>query len=65
FAIFMPTAESFRQMRVNSAAQDLQAAHPKLDPDDNGLERFITATRRQNFMYPPRDVRTLPLIEFT
>jgi hypothetical protein len=65
FAIVMPTAESFRQMRVNQAAQDLQVAHPALDPDDNGLERFITATRRQNFLVPPRDVRTLPLIEFT
>ncbi|HEX4723184.1 MAG TPA: hypothetical protein VH333_11755 [Pseudonocardiaceae bacterium] len=64
FAIFMPTAESFRQMRVNSAAQDLQAAHPALDPDDNGLERFITATRRQNFLVPPRPVRAFPLTEF-
>jgi len=65
FAIFMPTAESFRQMRVNSAAQDLQSTHPKLDPGDNGLERFITATRRQNFLVPPRDVRSFPMIEFT
>ncbi len=64
FAIVMPTAESFRQMRVNTAAQDLQVQF-KVDPDDNGLERFITATRRQNFLIPPRDVRTLPLIEFT
>ena len=64
FLVFMPTAESFRQMRVNAAAQDLQVSGG-VDPDDNGLERFITATRRQNFMYPPRDVRTLPLIEFT
>jgi hypothetical protein len=65
FAIFMPTAESFRQMRVNVAAQDLQAQHPDLDPDDNGLERFITATRRQNFLIPPRSVRAFPLTEFT
>jgi hypothetical protein len=65
FSIFMPTAESFRLMRVNSAAQDLQVAHPKLDPDDNGLERFITATRRQNFLIPPRNVRAFPLVEFT
>ena len=65
FSIFMPTAESFRLMRVNSAAQDLQVAHPALDPDDNGLERFITATRRQNFLIPPRNVRAFPLVEFT
>ena len=24
-----------------------------VDPDDNGLERFLTATRRQNFLIPP------------
>src|SRR6266568_5156762 len=64
FIIFMPTAESFRQMRVGVAAQDLQVQF-KVDPDDNGLERFITATRRQNYLVPPRNVRTLPLIEFT
>jgi len=65
FAIFMPTAESFRLMRVNAAAQDLQSTHPNLDPGDNGLERFITATRRQNFLVPPRNVRAFPLVEFT
>jgi hypothetical protein len=65
FTIYMPTAESFRQMRVNAAAQDLQSTHPKLDPDDNGLERFITATRRQNFLVPPRAVRAFPLVELT
>ena len=64
FSIFMPTAESFRQMRVNSAAQDLQVRF-NVDPDDNGLERFVTATRRQNFLIPPRAVRAFPLVEFT
>jgi hypothetical protein len=64
FIIFMPTAESFRQMRTNVAAQDLQVQF-KVDPDDNGLERFITSTRRQNFLCPPRPVRAFPLTEFT
>ncbi len=64
FLIFMPTAESFRQMRVDVAAQDLQVQY-KVDPDDNGLERFVTATRRQNFLVPPRAVRAFPLVEFT
>jgi hypothetical protein len=63
FAVFMPTAENFRQMRVGVAAQDLQVQF-NVDPDDNGLERFITATRRQNFLVPPRPVRSFPLIEF-
>jgi hypothetical protein len=64
FAAFVPTAEMFRQMRVNVAAQDLQVQFG-VDPDDNGLERFITATRRQNFLTPPRPVRAFPLTEFT
>ena len=64
FAAYFPTAEFFRQMRVNVAAQDLQVQF-NVDPDDNGLERFITATRRQNFLIPPRAVRSFPLTEFT
>jgi len=34
-----------------------------VDPTANGLERFITATRRQNFLVPPRRHRAFPLIE--
>ena len=34
-----------------------------VDPDDNGLERFLTATRRQNFLIPPRRNRAFPLVE--
>jgi hypothetical protein len=64
FAMFIPSAEFFRQMRTNVAAQDLQVQF-KVDPDDNGLERFITATRRQNFLTPPRPVRAFPLVEYT
>ncbi|HEY5002023.1 MAG TPA: hypothetical protein VII61_02645 [Ktedonobacteraceae bacterium] len=33
--------------------------------DDNGLERFITATRRQNFLVPSRAHRAFPLLELT
>jgi hypothetical protein len=64
FTVFVPTAEFFRQMRQDVAAQDLQVQF-KVDPDDNGLERFIAATRRQNFLVPPRPVRAFPLLEFT
>ncbi|MBV9710784.1 MAG: hypothetical protein JO011_07720, partial [Ktedonobacteraceae bacterium] len=35
-----------------------------VDSDDNGLERFLTATRRQNFLVPPRSRRAFPLREF-
>jgi hypothetical protein len=64
FSIFMPTSENFRQMRVGVAAQDLQVQF-KVDPDDNGFERFVTATRRQNFLMPPRRHRSFPLVEFS
>ena len=62
FAVFVPTAEFFRVMRVNQAALDLQSQFNVPD-DDNGLERFITATRRQNFLIPPRVHRSFPLRE--
>ena len=64
FLVFMPTAEQFRQMRVGVAAQDLVSQFG-VDHDDNGLERFITATRRQNFLVPPRRHRSFPLLELT
>jgi hypothetical protein len=64
FSAFVPTAEFFRVMRANSAAQDLQKQF-NVDPDDNGLERFMTATRRQNFLIPSRRHRSFPLLELT
>lgn len=35
------------------------------DASDDGLERFLTATRRQNFLIPPRRHRSFPLLELT
>jgi hypothetical protein len=64
FTAFVPSAQFFRIMRDNTAALDLQAQF-KVDEDDNGLERFITATRRQNFLVPPRRHRAFPLVEQT
>jgi hypothetical protein len=64
FVMFMPTADIFAQMRTAVAAQDFQAQFG-VDGDDNGLERFITATRRQNFLVPPRRHRAFPLLELT
>ncbi len=65
FLVFVPTSEFFRAMRVNVAAQDLQHKFLADQDDDNGLERFITATRRQNFLAPPRRNRAFPLVEKT
>jgi hypothetical protein len=61
FAIYVPSAEFFRVMRVNQA--NLGIVHRfHVDPNDNGLERFLTATRRQNFLVPPRRHRLFPLL---
>jgi hypothetical protein len=70
FTVFVPTAQFFTDMRTNQAALKYQKnpTDPNskgVDPDDNGLERFLTATRRQNFLVPPRTHRVFPLIEFT
>jgi hypothetical protein len=62
FTAFVPSAQFFQVMRENTAALDLQQEFD-VDPDDNGLERFITATRRQNFLIPPRRHRAFPLLE--
>jgi hypothetical protein len=62
FMMFVPTAQLFASMR-NAAAAQKPAQQFSVDPGDNGLERFITATRRQNFLVPPRRHRALPLVE--
>jgi hypothetical protein len=64
FTVFVPTADFFTRMRRNQASLDL-AAQFAVDEDENGLERFLTATRRQNFLVPPRRHRALPLLELT
>jgi hypothetical protein len=64
FTVFVPTAEFFRQLRINSASIDFQQAFD-VPVEDNGLERFSTATRRQNFLIPPRRHRAFPLLELT
>src|SRR5438132_357651 len=62
FTIFVPTANFFEAMRRNQAANDLVERHG-VEDEDNGLERFLTATRRQNFLVPPRSHRAFPLLE--
>ena len=64
FSAFVPTAQFFEKMRANSAAVDLQEQFD-VEEDDNGLERFMTATRRQNFLAPPRRHRVFPMLELT
>jgi hypothetical protein len=63
FSGFFPSSDFFATMRANQSAVDLLQKY-NLDEEDHGLERFITATRRQNFLVPPRRHRAFPLIEF-
>ncbi len=73
FTVFVPTADFFKTMRANQAALNFQifeegfggSSTGTVDAEDNGLERFLTATRRQNFLIPPRRHRSFPLVEFT
>jgi len=62
FSVFLPTADFFRTMRINQASLDLQNQFA-VEEEENGLERFLTATRRQNFLIPPRRHRSFPLVE--
>jgi hypothetical protein len=76
FAAFVPTSEFFRVMRINAASLDfvksgqsggtaasVPAGDEAADAEDDGLERFITATRRQNWLIPPRRHRSFPIVE--
>jgi hypothetical protein len=62
FTIFVPTADLFAGIRRHQASLDLVQQY-QVAPDDNGIERFLTATRRQNFLVPPRRHRAYPLLE--
>jgi hypothetical protein len=62
FAMFVPTAQRFADMRRAQASLDL-AGRYGVDERRNGIERFVTATRRQNFLVPPRRHRAFPLVE--
>jgi hypothetical protein len=62
FSIYVPTADFFRTMRRSQASTDLSQQYG-VPPQNLGIERFITATRRQNFLVPPRRHRAFPLLE--
>jgi hypothetical protein len=62
FSIFVPAAAFFATMRRSQASLDLAAKYG-VPAQNLGLERFLTATRRQNFLVPPRRNRAFPLVE--
>ena len=64
FSGFFPSADFFADLRRSQASVDLLDEFD-LEEEDHGLERFITATRRQNYLIPPRRHRAFPLVELT
>ena len=64
FTMFVPTADFFATLRINQASLDL-ASQYNVSLKNDGLERFLTATRRQNFLVPPRTHRAFPLLELS
>lgn len=64
FSMYVATSDLFANMRKASASLDLVHRYGVQDRDD-GIERFLTATRRQNFLSPPRSHRAFPLLEFS
>ncbi|HTZ64516.1 MAG TPA: hypothetical protein VMB51_10455 [Solirubrobacteraceae bacterium] len=62
FSIFVPTADFFATMRRSQASPDLATKY-NVPASNLGIERFLTATRRQNFLVPPRRNRAFPLVE--
>ena len=64
FSGFFPSSDFFADLRRSQASIDLLTEFD-LEEEDHGLERFITATRRQNYLVPPRRHRAFPLVELT
>lgn len=64
FLAFTPGSEVFHRSRQSMDAADL-AGRYAVPTSANGINGFIHATRRQNFLVPPRRHRAFPLIELT
>ncbi len=61
FSAFLPSAQNFAKARKAAGGDGLS---PQLVPQShNGIEPFMTATRRQNYLCPPRAHRAFPLLE--
>jgi hypothetical protein len=62
FLAFTPGSLIFHQSRQAMDAADLTQSY-QIPPTANGINAFIRATRRQNFLVPPRRHRAFPLSE--
>lgn len=64
FLSFSPGSQVFQQSRQGMDATDVAGAY-QIAPKANGINAFIRATRRQNFLVPPRAHRAFPLLELS
>ena len=62
FLAFTPGAPIFHRSRLGMDDPNLAAQHG-VEAKANGINAFIRATRRQNFLAPPRAHRAFPLLE--
>jgi hypothetical protein len=62
FLAFTPGSPIFHESRQAMDAADLTGRYG-VAPEANGINAFIHATRRQNFLVPPRAHRAFPLTE--
>jgi hypothetical protein len=68
FAVFVPTSGRFHRARLAMDGllpdgTNLRAGTYNVGDDANGINGFIHATHRQNFLIPPRRHRSFPLAE--
>jgi hypothetical protein len=62
FLAFTPGSPIFHRSRLGMDDPKLAAKHG-VEAKANGINAFIRATRRQNFLVPPRTHRAFPLVE--
>jgi hypothetical protein len=62
FLAFTPGSPIFHRSRLGMDDPALAAKHG-VEAKANGINAFIRATRRQNFLVPPRTHRAFPLVE--
>jgi hypothetical protein len=64
FLSFGAGSQIFHHSRQGMDATDVAQAN-NVQPQANGINAFIRATRRQNFLVPPRSHRAFPLLELS
>jgi hypothetical protein len=66
FAVFVPASRLFHTARpaMDGVLPDGTNLRDTIADAHNGINRFMAATHRQNFLVPPRAHRSFPLVEF-